>query len=196
MRSSGRSLLFAALCAATLTLGCASGPRLYVNPQADMTFYKKIAVLPFSNLSGETYAGDRVTRAFTTELIIADRFEIVDDGEFRAVLEKMGGAPNSQGAYDPQKLREAAAKVGATGLIRGAVTEYTRVRSGNDETPSLAFDVEMADASTNSVVWRTSIAKRGKGRLPVVGGESTRTFGRLVEEACREVVGQLEGKAF
>lgn len=70
------ALSLALLCAG----GCGSGPRLFVSSQADMTFYKKVAVLSFANFTAEPYAGDRVTRAFVTELIIADRFELVDPG--------------------------------------------------------------------------------------------------------------------
>ena len=45
-----------------VALGCASAaaPRYYVNSQADMTLYQKVAVLPFQNLSTQPLAGDRV----------------------------------------------------------------------------------------------------------------------------------------
>ncbi len=182
--------------AVLLGLGCAAGPRLFVSPQADITFYKKVAILPFTNLSSENNAGERVARAFTTELIIADRLQIVDPGEFRVALEKIGGEPNSQGHFDPDKVREAASKVGATGVIRGAVTEHQLVREGQDEVPALAVEVEMVDAATNNVVWRISMAKHAGGGLPVLGGGGTRTFGRLIEETCREMVKSLTGEAF
>jgi TolB-like protein len=61
--------------------GCAAGPKLYVNPQADMSFYKKVAVLPFANLSQDRFAGERVARAFITELVLADRFQVIEPAE-------------------------------------------------------------------------------------------------------------------
>ena len=76
--------------------GCASAPmRIYVNPQTDMTMYQKIAMLPFVNLSGDAYAGARVTRAFTTELVLADRFKLVDPAEMMALLNRTGGMPDA-----------------------------------------------------------------------------------------------------
>ena len=125
---------------ALLVLSCASsGRRVYVNPAADMAFYKKVAVIPFANMSGDGLAGQRVTRAFITELIMTDRYQIVQPEEFRNALSKVNGLPGPDGSYDPEKLKEAAAQLGATGILRGAVTEYQMQRSsGGSEIPILA----------------------------------------------------------
>ena len=177
--------------------GCASvAPRLYVNPQADMAYYRRVVVLPFANLSQQNLAGERVTRAFITELIIADRFRVIEPADFYTVLARIGGEPGGDGTYDPEKLRQAAAQVEATGLIRGAVTEYQMQRFGQNELPVLGFDVELLDAATGNVVWRASIARRGSGRVPVIGGGGTRTLGRLTQETCAELVAELRKKAF
>ncbi len=185
------------LLAALFLVSCASsGTRVYVNPAADMAFYKKVAVLPFTNMSPDGLAGQRVTRAFITELIMTDRYQIVQPEEFHNALSKVSGLPNPDGSYDPEKLRAAAAQVGATGILRGAVTEYQMQRSGSGgETPILGFDVELIDVNTGDVAWRSSITKRGKGRLPVLGGGGARTLGRLTQLACEELVGELRRTA-
>jgi hypothetical protein len=68
-------------------------------------------------------------------------------------------------------------------------------RSGNSDTPVISFDVELIDVGTGNVVWRASIDRRGKGRLPVVGGGGARTFGRLTQMACEELVDRLRKEA-
>jgi curli biogenesis system outer membrane secretion channel CsgG len=177
--------------------GCAgSSARLYVNSEADMTFYKKVGVLPFENLTQERFAGDRLTRSFVTELIIADRFELVEPADFWTILEKAGATPGSAGNYDAKKLQQAAEGAGITGIIRGAVTEYEMHRNGGSESPALSFDVQMTDVATGKVVWRASIAKRGKGRVPVVGGGGERSLGRVGQQACRALVARLQKEAF
>ena len=183
--------------ASTLTgCGTGSGLRLFVNSDADLSFYTKVAVVPFANLSAERFAGERVGRAFYTELVIAERFHLVEDGEFRRALEKAGGAPDVQGHYEDDKVKIAAAAVGANGLIRGTVTDYQMQRVGSGDSPVISFDVEMIDVTTGDTIWRGSITRRGKGRVPVVGGASTQTFGRLVQESCKELVGRLDKEAF
>ena len=195
--SRSRAVARGALIAVVVMLsGCAgSAPRLYVNPEADMAYYKRVAVLPFQNLTPERFAGERLTRSFITELIIADRYQLVEPADFWIILERIGGTPGVSGAYDPKKLQEAAKEANVTGIIRGAVSEYQIQRSGGGDSPILAFDVELMDVATSNVVWRASLAKRGKGRVPIVGG-GERTLGRLTEESCREMVGRLEKEAF
>lgn len=189
-----RRSLAVPLAVALFACSCASSTRVYVNPQADMTFYKKVAILPFTSLGADLMAGPRVTRAFITELIMTDRYQIVQPEEFRGVLSRMSGLPGPDGLYDPAKLHEAAAQVGATGILRGAVTEYQMQRAGNGETPILAFDVELIDVNTGDVAWRSSIAKRGKARVPLLG-RNVKTLGRLTQIACRDLVGRLEREA-
>ena len=179
---------------AALGLSCASGIRVYVNPEADLAFYKKIAVLPFGDLSGTSLAGPRVTRAFVTELIMANRFQIVQPEEFLGTLHRMGIFQAQDGSYDPEKLRNAATQLGVTGILRGAVTEYQMSRTEGGDIPVISFDAELIDVGTGNVVWRSSISRRGKGRISVIGGGS-RSLGRLTQDACVELVAQLGKKA-
>lgn len=191
-----RSALPAALAAVLLAAGCGAPARMYVNPQADLTLYHKVAVLPFTNLTQTSFAGERVTRSFVTEMIMTDRFQVVEGGEFASELDKIGGAPDAAGKYDPGKLREACTAVQATGLLRGAVTEYATQRSGQSDYPVLAFDAELVDVATGNVVWRISIARKGRGPLAPLGIAGTNSFGKLTQSACAEAVASLKGKAF
>ena len=179
----------AALVTALMLGGCASAVRVYVNPDADMAFYKKIAVLSFSNVSAEAMAGPRVTRAFVTEMLITQRYQIVEPEDFSAVLFKVAGPPGNVGVYDPAKIKEAAASIGATGVLRGGVSEYAMQRTDGGDVPLIAFDAELLDVATGNVVWRSSITRRGKGGMPFTGG--SRSLGSLTQDACQELVERL-----
>lgn len=195
MAASGRLLRSFAVAALTTALaGCAASPRLFVNRQADMTLYKKVVVVPFVNLSGEAYAASRIVRALTTELTIADRFQMVDPSLLLGELEKANVVPDATGQIPIEKLRDAATRLGATAIIRGSVIEYGIHRVGNDEFPVVAFDCEMVDVQTGIVIWRISVNESGKGRLPVLGGTGERTFSRVTEDACRRAVAVLRAK--
>jgi hypothetical protein len=54
----------------------------------------------------------------------------------------------------------------------------------------------MIDVATGETVWRGSITRRGKGRFPIFGGASTQTFGRLVQESCKELATKLDAELF
>jgi hypothetical protein len=175
-------------------VSCAPAPRLFVNGQADMTLYKRVVVVPFNNLSGESFAAARIVRALTTELTIADRFQMVDPSLLLGELERENVTPDATGQLDINKLRAAAGKLEATAIIRGSVIEYGVHRQGTDEFPVVAFDCEMVDVQTGIVIWRISINESGKGRLPVVGGAGERTFSRVAEQACKRAVKVLREK--
>jgi hypothetical protein len=194
IRRGGIALVAGAVVALALS-GCGSGVRLYVNREADMTFYKKVGVLQFGNLCADTHAGARVTRALVTELSISDRFQLVDPAVVAGELDRVGAVPDAQGNIDVLKLKDVATKLELTGIIRGAVTEYGMQRAGSDEYPVVSFDAEMVDAATGTSVWRISITRKGKGRMPLIGG-GMRTFARVTQDACQEAVSDLQKKAF
>lgn len=196
LRPVARNIVIACGLVLFATAGCAAPMRVFVNRQADMTLYKKVVVVPFANLSGDPYAGARITRAFTTELVIADRFQLVDPSQLMGELDRIGGLPDANGQVDVAKLRDAATKLEATALIRGAVTEYASRGSGADTYPVVGFDVEMVDTATGNIVWRVSVTESGKGRMPIVGGSGERTYGRVTESACQRAVDELRKKAF
>ena len=52
-----------------MLLSCAHN-RAYVNEEADFGFYTKVGILPFSNLSTDKNAGEKVTSSFATELLM------------------------------------------------------------------------------------------------------------------------------
>lgn len=188
------TVLLAALAAVVAGAGCAAGPRLYVNRAADMTLYKRVVIVPFVNLSGEAYAPSRIVRALTTEMVIADRFEIVEPSLLLGELEKANVQPDVTGQIPLPKLRDAAARLEATAVIRGSVSEYAMRRLGAEEFPVVAFDCEMLDVQTGLVVWRISIRETGRGRLPIVGGSGERSYSRVTEEACKRAVAVLRAK--
>ncbi len=126
---------------------------------------------------------------------MTDRFQVVEAGELANVLDRVGGGVDTQGRYDPDKLKEACTQVAATGYIRGAVTEYQTQRTGQDEVPVLSFDAELVDVATGNVVWRVSVSRRGGGGIPGLGVRGTRSLGALTQQACAEAVERLRGRA-
>ena len=165
-----------------------------MNRDADMTMYRKVAIAPFTNLSGEAFASNRVVRAFTTELIISKRLSVVDPSMYQAELERLNAQMDSQGAIDITKLRESLRQAEATAVIRGAVSEYGMRRNGTEEFPVVSFDAEMVDVQTGIVIWRDLRDRVGKGRLPDRRWRGERTFSRVTEHACCRAVDLLKAK--
>jgi hypothetical protein len=185
-------------CAAALLggslLSCASSMRMYVNPEADLAFYQKVAVLPFTDISATSLAAPRVTRAFVTELIMTNRYQITQPEEFVLALARQRVLAGANGVYDPEALRGAAQGMGIHGILRGTISEYQVTRGEGGDVPVIGFDAELVDVATGNVVWRSSISRRGKGRVPIFGA-SARSMGKLTQDACAVMVARLRAEA-
>ena len=175
--------------------GCAGGLRLYVNPQAEPAAYTKIALLPFGNLTTERFAPERVSRALESALLATDRYSIMGVGEFFPILQRGGVDPGNLAA-DPEKLKTLTASVGVTGILRGVVSEYRVQRAGQEEYPLVAFDAELVDGPTGTVVWRATVTARGRSSLTLLGLSGDRSFSQVTEKACAHAVAGLRAKGF
>lgn len=175
--------------------GCATGLHLYVNPQADPAAYTKIALMPFGNLTSERFAPERVSRALETALLSTDRYSILGVAEFYPLLQR-GGVDPGRLTADPDKLKAVTSSVGVTGILRGVVTEYQIQRVGQEEYPLVAFDAELLDGPTGTVVWRTTVTTRGRSSLTLLGLSGDRSFAQVTEKACGRAVASLRAKGF
>jgi len=183
--------------AVLISASCA-GPRTYINPDTDWSFYKELGVLPFVNFSADRFAGEKVQSAFITELFLSDKFNVVEPGEFN---KKAAEAIKSAGAQPGQELsldliKAVGEKTGVQGVMEGIVREYSMVRVGQSDYPMISLNVRMIDVPTGTVVWMTSYTKKGGPKLPIITIGETHTLAELTQKACHDIVSDLVGKAF
>jgi len=76
-----------------LFYGCGGTTIRYLNPTANFSHIKKVAVAPFSNFSDDRYAGEKVINALTIELLSRYAFDVIEHGEVSKALSfiKEGG---------------------------------------------------------------------------------------------------------
>lgn len=180
--------------------GCASlvDSRSFVNKEADFSFYKKVGLLPFRNQADDRLAGDKVTEHFMTELLIAGQLDVIDPGQFNAVVAQVthSNAPVSAFELSPTQLGQIAAVAGVQGIFIGTVHEYRMLPQGGDQYPLISMTVKFVDAPTGTVAWQHSINVSGGPFLPVVSVGETFTLGELTQKACRAVVQDFYRKAY
>lgn len=184
------ALLIAAL---PLLFSSCSGPRAYVNPDADMGYYRRVGVAAFESLAEDTRAGQKLQRIFLTELLKNQNFELVPQGQFdkvetdvRTKQVVVWPAP-----LDSTSLSMIAQQTGAQGIIIGTVREFRMERVGQEEFPLVAFSIKLVDAPTGRVVWDVSIGERGGPKLPVLSFGETHTLSELATKLCRRALGTM-----
>jgi TolB-like protein len=177
---------------------CAGGPRSYLNPEADMSFYERIGVVPFINLTSDRFAGEKITSTFVTELLITEKFEVVERGEFDHIVGRVRSSTGGSSSQEltGEQLAAVGEQAGVNGIIEGVVKEYEMIRVGQGTYPLISFNVKLVDAPTGRVVWESSYSAKGGPKLPVVGWGETHTLSELAQKACRNVVREFARKAF
>lgn len=171
--------------------GCSTGATKFVHPEADMPYYQKVAVLPFTTLAQDRLAGEKVTSVFYAEVLQLGFDEVVEPGQFATAMQKVrGGTPytNPWSAQDIAKLGEV---TGIQGLFMGTVRDYEMTHTGRDSYPLISLEVRFVDAATGRVVWTASETRRGNPAAPFLSFTATRTIGELTTEICRELLGTL-----
>jgi len=168
--------------------GCASKRGIevtYHDPNMDFGQIQTIAVLPFSNLSGNRNGGEAVREVFMTMMQATGAAYVLPPGEIgRGVSRLSLKAPESPTA---DEVVQFAKIVGADVVVTGTVLEYGELRSGGSAANVVSIGLRMLEAQTGKVVWSASASEGGVSA-------SDRFFGgggRPMDEITREVVGQL-----
>ncbi|HQQ76156.1 MAG TPA: CsgG/HfaB family protein [Thermoanaerobaculia bacterium] len=181
----------AALAALTLLAlaACSSGSSAkYTHPNADLGAIKRVAVLPFENLTQERSASDKVQKVFLSELLATEAFDVVEPGLVVKALK--AERIESIDAVGPAEAKRLGETLKAQGLFTGAVVDFAEGRSGNVAAPEVTIQLRLIEVQSGVTIWTASKTKSGasaSARLFGVGGQT-------LTEAARELMrGQLKG---
>lgn len=175
-------LPFLALCAS-----CAA-PNVAVNPRADFSAVKRVAVLSFTGPRGDL-AADMLTQS-----LVARGADVVERQRLSAVMQEQ--SLTASGSFDPASAARLGKLLGVDALFLGTVAEstppstymvntsndslvtnVTRVSGGNiysqgsvmglsnsqllSTTANVALVARMVDAQTGSILWSASMSYEG-----------------------------------
>jgi len=171
--------------------GCA--PRatgnVYRDPNMDFGAIQTVAVLPFSNLSRDSAAADRVRDVFINSLLSTGAVYVLPIGEVaQAFSRAQVTTPSTPSAQDVIKL-SGLLKVQA--IIAGVVREYGEVRSGSSAAGAISMSVQMLEAQTGKIVWEASSTKGGISAWDRLFGGGGRPMNDVTRDAVDDVIQKL-----
>lgn len=187
-----RALQGALLAALVATTGCSAPVREYTHPDADMSFYSRVGVIPFKSLCADPLAGQKFTGEFTTALLSAGVFEIIDPGVFSTFLSQATGSRQPEDALTVDQLKKIAEVAGVQGIFVGNVSQYEMMSTSSGSFPVITVEARLVDLNTGNVVWKVSVADRGGPKTPIIGVNETHTLGALSQELSRRMVAKLK----
>lgn len=176
-----------------LALASCTPPPEYINPEADFAFYEQLGVIPFSNLTSDRMAAEKVTTSFTSELLMHEDLAIVNSGDFfKSVKEVIKG---ERANYPEEFTSEEALALGKAaqvqGVFVGAVRDYGMVRVGSEEFPLVGIVVRLFDCQSGKVVWSFEVTRRGGPKFPIFSFGESHTLGDMTTKVCREAAGRF-----
>ncbi len=171
-------------------MACGHGTRrTYQDSNMDFGAIKTVAVMPFTNLSRDNLAGDRVRDVFASTLLATGTVYVVPHGEVVRNVGKAGiGSPNIPAVEDVVRL---GTMLKADGVIVGTVKEYGEVRSGTATGNVVSLSIQLYETATGKVVWSGTTTKGGikfKDRLLGGGGEP---LNDATEAAVDDLLGHM-----
>jgi hypothetical protein len=128
--------------------------------------------MPFSNLTRESNAAERVRDVFMTMLQATGGVYVIPPGEVMRGISRVGMV--NPATPTTEEIKNFVKNVNANAVITGTVTEYGEVRSGTTTANVVSVSLQMMEGQTAKVVWSASSTKGGvttSDRLFGGGGE-------------------------
>jgi hypothetical protein len=139
--------------------GCSPTATSYIRQDVDYSFIRRVAVLPFQNLSQDVNANERVYSIFVAQLL---ERQVVEVAEYGAVLSGMGQMQlNVESVLTPEQFTELGKILGVDGIFYGAIEEYGLERISNARTYTLTATYSLAETQTGSTIWNAQARTDG-----------------------------------
>jgi TolB-like protein len=171
--------------------GCSSGSSAkYIHPNADLGAIRRVAVLPFENLTTERSAGDKVQKVFLSELLATEAFDVVEPGQVAKLLKTE--RVESVEALAPADLKRIGEVLKAQGLFIGSLVDFSETRSGSVVAPQVTIQLRLVEVQSGVTIWTASKTRSGasaSARLFGIGGETQTEAARtLMREQLKGLV--------
>lgn len=172
---------------AVTVIGCSSGGSSFVRDDVDYSFIRRVAVVPYRNLSQDLHAGTRMYSVFMTELLRREAFEVVSMGEVLSAMNRMKLTVDEE--LTQEKIIQLGRELGVEGLFFGQVDEYGIDRVSNQRIYLVTATFTMAETETGGMIWTTQVHEDGNslGRKLFGGGSASQ------HDVSRSVVNKALG---
>ncbi|MFH1026987.1 MAG: GNA1162 family protein [Pseudomonadota bacterium] len=169
--------------------GCASPGDLFRDSTMDFGAIKTVAVMPFTNLSRDQLAGERVRDVFSTALMSSGSIYSLPTGEIARAIGNIGlNNATAPSVEDVVKLSKA---LKADAIITGVVREYGDVRAGNAAADVIALSLQLIEGQTGRVVWSASTSQGGIGITEKLFGGGGKPINDVTEKAVNDLITKL-----
>lgn len=175
--------------AIALSGGCAPRASGFVRDDVDFSFIRRVAIYPFSNLTQDIHAAQKVQSIFVTEVLGTDELEVVDRGEMLAAIAELKLAPDA--ILGPQQVMALAKRLEADALFFGTVEEFGLERSSRDATHVVTVSYQLNEGQTGRTVWSSQSRTDGASLMRKLFGGGSDSLYDVARANVRAALGTL-----
>lgn len=146
---------------------------------------KKIAVLPFNNISGRKDAGRIVTDTYVTEIFRGGRYRIEEPGNILQFM--IQERIDTIGEMELERISILGKRLKADGVLVGTVEEFDDGRASGG-VPTVSVSARLIDSATGRVVWSEQWRRRGDEYIIIFDIGSVRSVTALAQKVVREMI--------
>ena len=168
--------------------GCATG-EVYRDPNMDFGAIRTVAVLPFSNLTRDNLAAERVRDVFINDLLSTGAVYVLPEGEVARGIATV----DIQNPFSPspQEIVKLGPIIKVEAVITGVVKEYGEVRSGTTSANLISVSLQMIETQTGKIVWTASTTKGGISIWDRLFGGGGQAMNDVTEKAVNDLINKL-----
>lgn len=185
MRTSVLCLIAVALGCA----GCAGGNASFVHPDVDFSHIQKCAVLPFQNLTSDTFADDRIQSIFLMELLDHSSIVVVDPEETVSAMKEL--RMSAEGTPSPEQLVALGKALSVEGVFLGKVEEYGQASRAQESAYYVTTVFSLAETETGGLIWRSQVHVDGSSAWKKLFGGDSASLYDVSKEAVQKALGSL-----
>jgi hypothetical protein len=161
----------------------------YHDPNVDFSLLRTIAVMPFSNLTSEKLAAERVRNTFMNSLLSTGVLYVIPAGEVARGISRAG--IDNPWAPSGEDVNKFAAIVGADSVITGVVMEYGEVRSGAVSANVISLSMQMIEKDSRKVIWSAATTKGGISIWDRLFGGGGQPMEDVTQAAVDDIINKL-----
>lgn len=172
-----------------LISGCAVSAKSVQSSDAGKRI-KKIAVLPFYNMSRQKDAGKIVANVFVTEMFKSGRFRVEEPGNVVQFMiqERM----DTIGEIEIERLKILGKRLSVDAVVVGTVEEFDDGRGGAYPSPTVSITARMIDSSSGQLIWSAQNKKKGDDYIIIFDFGEIRSVTTLTQKVVKELIDTIK----
>ncbi|MEO0278930.1 MAG: hypothetical protein ABIM21_06610 [candidate division WOR-3 bacterium] len=157
---------------------------LFIDSKYDFGSIKRIAVLPFENLTEDRQAGEVIRYMVINQ--IQEVVETVPVGDVESYLKRLN--ITSVKDLTTEQMQRLCRDLKADAVVTGTVYKYGEVRFGNISAPEVSLSIVMMEPESGAIIWSVTAHKTSANFWVKYFGAGSETLSETAFKVVRDAV--------